>query len=156
MESFATLDSCRNVADDRTQCALPFGISLFVEGGQSLHQRNTGFDHGRELASEKNEVGLFYGSRLPTRGAGGRFSLQRKHHQTATHQTGHGIVFIESVLDTRDDAPRGVARLVGERDHKIGIIEIVAARVPVSPRRPAYMLLDLKFKKLNNRYLRYG
>src|SRR4030095_15536056 len=120
MESFATLNSCSNVADDGPQRALPFRISLFVQGGQSLHQGNTGFDHGRELPGEENEIGLFHGSGLPARLAGSRFSLQRKHHQTATHQTGHGVVFVESFLDTGNDASSSVTRLVGECDHKIG------------------------------------
>src|SRR5207248_2091740 len=120
MESFATLNSGGNVANDGTQRALPFWISLFVQGGQSLHQGNTGFDHGRELPGEENEIGLFNGSRLPARLAGIRFSLQRKHHQTATHQTGHGVVFVQSFLDTGNDASSSVTRLVGECDHKIG------------------------------------
>src|ERR1051326_6196943 len=149
MESFATLDSRRNVANDQTQCALPYWISLLVERGQSLHQGNTGLDHGRELAGKENQVGLFYGSRLPARGTGGRFSLQRKHHQTATHQTGHGVVFVESVLDARDNASSGVARLVGESDHKIGIMKIVAARVPLSRSWPVSPLLNSKCKQLN-------
>src|SRR5438067_9298406 len=133
MESFTTLDPGGNVANDRTQRALPFRISLFVQRGQSLHQGNTGFDHSRELSGEENEIGLFHGSGLPARLAGSGFSLQRKHHQTATHQTGHGVVFVESFLDTGNDASSSVTRLVGECDHKKVIIKIVAATVPVSP-----------------------
>src|SRR4029450_6174183 len=69
---------------------------------------------------EENKIGLFHGSRLPARLAGSRFSLQRQDHQTGTHQTGDGLGFVESFLDTGNDASSSVTCLVGECDHKIG------------------------------------
>jgi hypothetical protein len=61
------------------------------------------------LSGKENQIGLFYFSGFPTRLAGCRFSLQRKHHQTATHQTGHSVVFVEGFLNAGYDATAGVA-----------------------------------------------
>ena len=59
VESFAALHAGGDVADDVAQIALPFRVALFVERGQRLDQRNAGFDHGRELPGEENQVGFF-------------------------------------------------------------------------------------------------
>jgi len=132
MEGFATLHPRGDIADYGSQSSLPFRVSLFVQGGQSLHQRNTRLDHGRKLSGEENEIGLLYFGRFPTRVAGRRFSLQRKHHQAAAHQAGHGVVLVEGFLNAGDDASSSVTRLIGECDHKKVIMKIVAATVPMA------------------------
>src|SRR5207249_5918152 len=59
MEGFATLHPRCDIADYGSQPSLPFRVSLFVQSGQSLHQRNTRLDHGRKLSGKKYEIGLF-------------------------------------------------------------------------------------------------
>ena len=48
------------------------------------------------------------------------FFLERKNHEPAAHETGYGVIFIESVLDAGNDLSGGVACLVGEGNHSYG------------------------------------
>src|SRR5438046_677444 len=130
MECFATLHPRCDIADHGPQRSLPSRISLFVQSGQSLHQRNTRLDHGRKLPGKENKIGLFYFSGFLTRVSGRRFTLQRKHHQAAAHQAGHSVVFVEGFLNARHDASGSVTCLIGECDHKKVIMKIVAVTVP--------------------------
>ena len=131
MECFATLHPRCDIADNGPQRCLPSRISLFVQSGQSLHQRNTRLDHGRKLPGKENKIGLFYFSGFLTRVSGRCFTLQRKHHQAAAHQAGHSVVFVEGFLNARHDPSGSVTRLIGEGDHKEVIMKIVAVTVPM-------------------------
>ena len=114
-----------------TQAALAFRVALIVKGGQTLNERNAGLNHGRKLAGEENEIGLFNRPGFLARATGDGFFLERKDHQAATHQTGDGVILVKSVLDAGDDAAGGVSSLVGVGDHFI--ISIIS-RAPTMPR----------------------
>src|SRR2546430_11525241 len=58
IESLAALDASSNIAYDMAEIALALRIALLVKSGQSLHERNTGLDHGGELAGEQHHISL--------------------------------------------------------------------------------------------------
>src|SRR5207253_9080017 len=59
IKCIAALNPGRDVTNDKAQIALAFRIALFVKSGQRLHERDTGFDHGGQLAGEEDDIGLF-------------------------------------------------------------------------------------------------
>ena len=75
-EGLAALHARGDVANDVFEIFLPLIVALLVERGHRLDERDAGFNHGRELAGEKHEVGFLDGQELvfPTRGGG--FLLQ--------------------------------------------------------------------------------
>src|SRR5438128_82407 len=58
IESLTALDASCNITYDMAEIALALRIALFVKSGQRLHERNTGLDHGRELAGEQHHISL--------------------------------------------------------------------------------------------------
>ena len=117
MESFAALNARGHVADDVAQDFCRLGIALLVERGQRLDERNAGVDHRGQLPGEKHQIGLFDRPNSFARSAARSLLLQRKHHEAATHEAGHGVVFIESILNAGDNPAGGITSLVGECDH---------------------------------------
>jgi hypothetical protein len=119
-----------HIADDMPKVALAFRIALLVKSGQSFHECNAGLDHGRKLACKQNQVSLLNRPNALA-GAGGRgFSLEGEHHEPAAHEARYGIVFIQGILNARNDSARGVSSLVGEGDHIIAVLMHIAATVP--------------------------
>ena len=117
VKRFTALHARGHIAYDVAQTALAFRIALIVESSQTLNERNAGLDHGGELAGEKNQVGFFYFEDAFSSFTGHRFLLKRKHHEAAAHEAGDGVIFVECVLDTGDDATGGVSGLVGKGYH---------------------------------------
>ena len=130
VEGFAALHARGHVADDVAQVALAFRVALVVERGHGLHQRNTGFDHGRKLPGKENEVGFLDRPGFLARFVGGCLLLEGEHHQPPAHQAGYGVVFVEGVLDAGNDLSGGVTCLVGEGNHIMVIIFRIASIVP--------------------------
>ena len=81
VESFAALHAGGHVTDDVAQVLLPLRVALVVKRGQRLDERNTGFDHGRKLAGEEDEVGFFDRPGFLAGLAGRGLLLEGKNHQ---------------------------------------------------------------------------
>jgi len=100
--------------------------------GQNYDQGDARVDHGRKLTRKKDEVGFFYCPNFFSTSTGYRLSLERQDHEPAAHETGYGVIFIQRVLGTGDDATGRVASLIGEGYHILVIMLRIADAVPAS------------------------
>ena len=97
-EAVAAFDARADVLD---RVAHHFVAGLFGQRLERLHHRQTGIDHGRELAGEDDQIGQ--GDR-----AAGRLALladaflDGKHEQIATEQRGDGGLLILRVKGAAD------------------------------------------------------
>ena len=132
MECLAALNPRGDVADNVTKVALALLVALLVKRGQCLDEGDARVDHGRKLARKKDEIGFFHCPNLFSTATGYRLSLQRQDHEPAAHETGYGVIFIQRVLGTGDDATGRVASLIGEGNHILVIMLRIADAVPAS------------------------
>lgn len=142
MKRFTALHPRSYVADDVSEITLPLRVRLLVERAQALNQRNSGVDHCGELARKEHEVSFFDRPNPLPRTAGDGFLLEGEHQKPSPHEAGYSIIFIERVLNPRDDAARGVASLIGESDHIVTIIGNIAAAMP--PALPCFSSLKIQ------------
>ena len=130
MQRLAALNPRGDVADNVTKVALALLVALLVKRGQCLDEGDTRVDHGGKLACKKDEIGFFYRPNLFPTATDPRLSLERQDHEPAAHETVYGVIFIQRVLGTGNDATGGVSGLIGEGYHILVIILRIADAVP--------------------------
>ena len=132
MKRLAALNPRGDVANNVTKVALTLLIALLVKRGQCLDEGDARVDHGRKLARKKDEIGFFHRPNLFPTATGHGLSLKRQDHEPAAHETGYGVIFIQRVLGTGDDATGRVSSLIGEGYHILAIMLRIADAVPAS------------------------